>query len=319
MTSLIPAPGRVCANCSMAQTGSKESIDAARAERRVKREERRAKQRLANVTRAEKMHRARVDGEFTQPSLFVRDRATPVNPIQVGCSGWYYWHWKGLFYPADLASNKWFDHYSSTFKTVELNAPFYSWPTLNTVKTWVRQAGRKRFVYTVKVSELITHTKRFTGTKTLIRDFGLIADILGPRMGCFLFQLPPSFHYTRAALNRIVSQLDPERRNVVEFRHASWWNGAVYSAFEDAGIIFCSCSGPRLPDELVKTADEVYIRFHGLKQWYRHDYTPEELAVWAERVRESGATRVWAYFNNDRDGYALKNARQFARVLRNQS
>jgi uncharacterized protein YecE (DUF72 family) len=53
-------------------------------------------------------------------------------------------------------------------------------------------------------------------------------------------------------LNDIVSQLDPTRRNVVEFRHASWWNEEVYGAFRTAGIIFCSCSGPRLPDELIR-------------------------------------------------------------------
>jgi uncharacterized protein YecE (DUF72 family) len=39
--------------------------------------------------------------------------------------------------------------------TVELNAPFYGWPTVATVKTWLRQA-QEDFVYTIKVSELIT-------------------------------------------------------------------------------------------------------------------------------------------------------------------
>jgi Protein of unknown function DUF72 len=58
----------------------------------------------------------------------------------------------------------------------------------------------------------------------------MIADILGERMGCFLFQLPPSYRYTKARLNAIVSQLDPARRNAVEFRHASWWNEEVFTA-----------------------------------------------------------------------------------------
>jgi uncharacterized protein YecE (DUF72 family) len=127
-------------------------------------------------------------------------------------------------------------------------------------------------------------------------------------MGCFLFQLPPSFHYSPARLRRIVKQLDPARRNVVEFRHSSWWNEEVYAAFRDHGIIFCSCSGPRLPRELIKTADEIYLRFHGTSQWYRHDYSAAELAAWTDEIRVSGAKRVWAYFNNDRDCYAIKNA-----------
>jgi uncharacterized protein YecE (DUF72 family) len=60
----------------------------------------------------------------------------------------------------------------------------------------------------------------------------------------------------------------------------------------------------------------VYVRFHGVERWYRHDYTGEELAAWAGRIRASGASRVWAYFNNDRVGYAVKNARKLLRLLR---
>jgi uncharacterized protein YecE (DUF72 family) len=183
------------------------------------------------------------------------------------------------------------------------------------VQAWQRGLGKKRFVYTVKVCELITHVKKFKGTKTLIRDFGMIADVLRDRMGCFLFQLPPSYGYTKVRLNDIVSQLDPTRRNVVEFRHASWWNEEVYSAFRKAGIIFCSCSAPRLPDELIRTTDEVYVRLHGPKRWYRHDYSKEELETWAIRIRESGAKRAWVYFNNDIDANAPTNAVVFRRML----
>jgi len=215
-----------------------------------------------------------------------------------------------------MPSNEWFNYYGDRFKTVELNAPFYSWPTIATVKTWIRQAGRRKFIYTVKVSELITHIKRFEGTEELVKDFGYIADLLGPRMGCFLFQLPPSYHYTSERLYNIVSQLDPLRRNVVEFRHRSWWNEEVYNAFRKSGIIFCSCSGPKLPDELIKTAADIYIRFHGVKQWYRHDYTKEELAVWTQRIHESKAMQVWVYFNNDRDCYAIQNAQELLKQLK---
>jgi uncharacterized protein YecE (DUF72 family) len=292
-----------------------QKVTATREQRRAMREERRAKQRSENVGRAARMHAARLEWERqTNHAAFPR-LATALPRINVGCSGWFYWHWRGEFYPADLPTSKWFTHYAAHFKTVELNAPFYSWPTPATVRGWIRQAGRRSFVYTVKASELITHIKRFTGTKTLIRDFGHIADLLGPRMGCLLFQVPPSSHYTRARLDRILSQLDPARRNVVEFRHRSWWNDRVFAAFRAHNIIFCSCSGPRLPDELVKTADEIYIRFHGVRQWYRHDYSHAELAVWAKRIKSSGAGRVWAYFNNDRDGHAIKNARTLLRLL----
>jgi uncharacterized protein YecE (DUF72 family) len=73
-----------------------------------------------------------------------------------------------------------------------------------------------------------------------------------------------------------------------------------------------------LPDDLIKTTDEIYVRFHGIERWYRHDYTPGQIAQWATKIRESAATRVWAYFNNDRDGYAIKNARMLLGKLKTQ-
>jgi uncharacterized protein YecE (DUF72 family) len=215
-----------------------------------------------------------------------------------------------------MPTKEWFSFYAEHFSTVELNAPFYSWPTLAGVEAWRRQAGDRDMIYTVKVSELITHIKKFEGTETLVQDFSFIADLLGPRMGCFLFQLPPSVHYTPELLQTILRQLDPTRRNVVEFRHESWWNEEVFAAFRDTGAIFCSCSGPRLPDQLIKTAGDVYIRFHGVERWYRHDYTHEELLVWAHRIRDAGTKRVWIYFNNDFDGYAVKNAAMLNEILR---
>ena len=272
-------------------------------------------QRAANVGRAAKMHASRLAWERA-PRLSPIAHPVETGSCHIGCSGWYYWHWQGGFYPAELSRRGWFRFYSEQFDTVELNAPFYSWPTIATVRGWLKQAEGRRFIYSVKVCELITHVKRFSGTKTLVRDFGHIADILGDRLGCFLFQLPPSFRYTAPRLRRIVEQLDPARRNVVEFRHASWWNEKVFTAFRDRGIIFCSCSGPGLPDELVKTAGEIYVRFHGPQWWYRHNYSAVELAEWAQRIKASGALRVWAYFNNDRDCYAIANARELRRQLR---
>ena len=306
------------ADVAPAAPTSEEARQAARLLWRARREARRARQREQNVVRAEKMHAARLHFERERGSAGATPRAkTSARPaVHIGCSGWFYWHWRECFYPQGVPTSRWFEHYASTFKTVELNAPFYSWPTVGTIETWRRQPGRRRFTYAVKVNELITHQKRMTGVKTLVRDFCHIADLLGPRLGCFLFQLPPSFHYSAGALKRVLSSLDHSRPNVVEFRHRSWWNERVYAAFRETRTVFCSCSGPRLPDELVKTADDVYVRFHGTKQWYRHDYSKEELAVWAERIRASGARRVWAYFNNDRNGYAIKNAQVLTRLLR---
>lgn len=281
-----------------------------REEWRARRELRREKQRKENIGRAKKMHTARLEAGNAKPSS-----SSSQASIFVGCSGWFYWKWRGLFYPADLPTGEWFKHYAKRLDTVEINASFYSWPTVANVKAWKRRPGKRNFVYTVKVCELITHIKKFNGTKTLIKDFGLVADILGERMGCFLFQLPPSYRYSKARLTSILGQLDPARRNVVEFRHKSWWNATVYAAFRETGTIFCSCSGPRLPDELIQTADDIYLRLHGPERWYQHNYSKAELEKWADRIKASGAKRAWIYFNNDYEARAPANATTMRRLL----
>src|SRR5688572_8221013 len=104
-------------------------------ERRAKRAARREKQRAANVGRAKKMHKARLahERELAGQGLSSEEEQEQAPEQQegrpefhVGCSGWFYWHWRDQFYPPGTPSNRWFEHYAKQFKTVELNAPFYS-------------------------------------------------------------------------------------------------------------------------------------------------------------------------------------------------
>jgi uncharacterized protein YecE (DUF72 family) len=240
--------------------------------------------------------------------------------IHVGCSGWFYWHWRGVFYPQEGSTRDWFKHYTGVFDTVELNAPFYKWPRPATVKTWKRNAPAN-FRYTVKVNGEITHERRMVRTQRLVNAFYEIGRELGPQMGCFLFQFPPSYKYSPARLKSLVRQLDPAWRNVVEFRHKSWWRTSVYRALAKQRITFCAVSAPRLPEDLPvigKRRDHpstLYVRFHGRTRWYRHDYSGEELMAWARRIVLSGAKDVWIYFNNDREGFAIKNAMELRHLL----
>jgi uncharacterized protein YecE (DUF72 family) len=238
--------------------------------------------------------------------------------VHIGCSGWFYSHWRGIFYPAqEVTTKNWFAYYANVFRTVELNAPFYRWPKPATVRRWYREAP-PGFIYTVKVNQLITHEKRMIGTKQLVRDYYAMAETLKEKMGCFLFQFPPSFKYSAARLKAIVTQLDPAYRNVIEFRHKSWWQAReVYRTLRKHRIAFCAVSAPRLPEEFPAGQPVAYFRLHGKSQWYRHNYTPAELLTWLERIRASGAREAWVYFDNDRNGNAVKNALQLRRLFRN--
>src|SRR5438067_1679393 len=81
-----------------------------REERRAKREARRTKQREENVGRAAKMHEARLHWEQDHEARSVPVAPPSIQHVQVGCSGWFYWHWRGAFYPADLPTGRWFEH-----------------------------------------------------------------------------------------------------------------------------------------------------------------------------------------------------------------
>ncbi len=73
-------------------------------ERRARRELRREKQRHANVGRAAKMHAARLLWEKQTKALLP---AMQSSKVHVGCSGWFYWHWRGGFYPSELSTASW--------------------------------------------------------------------------------------------------------------------------------------------------------------------------------------------------------------------
>jgi uncharacterized protein YecE (DUF72 family) len=121
--------------------------------------------------------------------------------IYVGCSGWFYWYWRGIFYPQTDRTDEWFKHYVSVFATVELNAPFYKWPKIATVKGSRRNAPPE-FRYSVKVNQLITHERRLKRTNRLIKDFYSIAENAGIAHGLLPFSISPELQIQTVAFEK---------------------------------------------------------------------------------------------------------------------
>ena len=235
--------------------------------------------------------------------------------IRIGCSGYYYRHWQGLFYPADLPASRWFGFYAEHFDTVEINASFYRFPTESAVKRWYRQAPAG-FVYSVKAPQLITHRKQFHDCDWLMGDLYRVLGGLKEKLGCILFQLPPQLAWSEEILARVLARMQPDFRNVIEFRHASWWRPEVYETLREHGIGFCSVSAPELPDELVVTCPDLYLRLHG-NPWYVQNYSEQELSEWANCISDTVAERAWIYFNNDSNAFAPNNAMVFRKISDN--
>lgn len=234
----------------------------------------------------------------------------------IGCSGFSYKHWKGSFYPEGVPQKKWFEYYCESFNTVELNVTFYRVPPLETFKSWYSRSPEE-FRFTVKAPRLITHYKKFKNITSEVQDFYTIVNRgLGHKLGTVLFQLHPRFEFSEENLALVLKHLDGGFTNVIEFRHATWWNPTVYKEFKKQGVTFCGISYPNLPDDVLKTAPAVYYRFHGVPQLYKSSYKIDKLEQVASDIRSTrGVEDVYAYFNNDIDVFAIHNARALQSIV----
>ncbi|KUG09347.1 DUF72 domain-containing protein [Solirubrum puertoriconensis] len=234
----------------------------------------------------------------------------------IGCSGYHYRHWRGLFYPEKLPMRRWFEYYAEHFATLELNVTFYRFPQLSFLQNW-HQISPAKFVFAVKAPRLITHYKQFNGVGELLLDFyGTVQEGLQEKLGPVLFQLPPRAAYTTGRLQRILDYLDPAFQNVLEFRHPSWWHPAVYAALAERGISFCGQSHPELPDAVVATGPVLYYRFHGVPRLYQSPYSPAFLQrVHAEVAAAPQVEQAYLYFNNDIDASAIADAQHMQTLV----
>ncbi|GIU90466.1 MAG: hypothetical protein KatS3mg010_1565 [Acidimicrobiia bacterium] len=56
--------------------------------------------------------------------------------LRIGTSGWQYAHWRGRFYPPDVPTSRWLEHYAARFATVEVDNTFYRLPAAATFEQW---------------------------------------------------------------------------------------------------------------------------------------------------------------------------------------
>ena len=234
--------------------------------------------------------------------------------VWVGCSGWYYRRWKGIFYPEDLPIHRWFAYYQEHFDIVELNSPFYRFPKRATVRNWLRDI-RSEFRFAVKVHRSISHYRHYDRWPAFYEAL----EPLGDRLRVILVQLPPSARADMDLWHALLAPLSGDFCHAIEFRHVSWFDIADrLCATAPPHVLLVSVSAPRstgIPERLLVTHGRVYLRMHGRTAWYRHDYTDEELMGWIEQIRAARPEEVYVFFNNDVGGNAPRNALRMRALL----
>jgi uncharacterized protein YecE (DUF72 family) len=240
--------------------------------------------------------------------------------VRIGCSGWNYSHWRnGVFYPPRCAQKNWLSYYSRFFDTVEINSTFYRLPSPTSATHWLEQTPDD-FLFAVKVSRYLTHVKRL---RELHDHLGTLLERLGPlaaspKLGPFLWQLPPTFRRDDVRLAEALGALPTEFRHAFEFRHESWFCERVYDLLRSHNVALVIADRPEISsfqtEEL--TADFTFLRFHSGLQQHGGDYVSAELRQWATKIHAwSAAVDVLAYFNNDWNGYAIKDALELSGLL----
>ena len=244
--------------------------------------------------------------------MYELSKITPMKEeVLIGCSSFNNRYWKGIFYPEDLPVSKWFEYYCEHFDTYEFNGSFYKFPTEKILNNWYNKAP-ENFLFSVKAPKEITHIKKFKDCKKLIEEFySVCKNGLADKLGCILFQFPPGYDYSKERLNEIVSNLDPEFKNVIEFRHESWWNDEVWEIFLENNITFCSVSYPNLPQTIFTEFPLIYIRFHGNLKLFYSGYSSAELNQVKNKVEYKNA---FVYFNNTAGTEGILNAMEFKKI-----
>jgi uncharacterized protein YecE (DUF72 family) len=231
---------------------------------------------------------------------------------RIGCSGYYYPQWKNKLYPKGVAPKDWLAYYSSIFNTVELNGTFYRTPKLSDLKKYATVTV-ENFTFSVKMSRFITHIQRLKEKESILEFQNLVTQGLGDKLQHFLFQMPPSFHFSQENLEKIIQHVPHSPQNVVELRHISWWNDTVKAAFTEANITFCNVDFPGLDSWFINTTPYFYLRLHGSPELFKTPYTRERLEYF-HSLLPAEAMCSTIYFNNTITEAGFQNALQLMNI-----
>ena len=240
--------------------------------------------------------------------------------LHIGTSGWSYKKWIGLFYPESIKPTAYLQYYAQYFDTTEINTTFYHTPRVSSAENWAKQVP-PGFTFCIKMNRYITQLKRLKDPEEPLQRFFTAIEPLSPVAGPILIQLPPSLHFNYDVTEYFYSLLRREYnhyRFALEARHTSWFDNDSLNLMAKYIIAFViSQSGNVFPYAEFVTDTNIYVRFHGPEALYASPYSYEMLNSYAEKFVHwiNDGHVIWAYFNNDVNGYAVQDAQLLKDIL----
>jgi uncharacterized protein YecE (DUF72 family) len=257
-----------------------------------------------------KIAKARVC-DISHGRLF-RDRLNNgIVKVFVGVSGFSYPSWKGKFYPDDAKPEDFLRHYSQSLDSVEINSSFYAPPSGAMVKSWAAKTG-DGFRFSFKAPKMITHIMKLgKGSPEASEKLSKTLDLLGPRRGPILFQLPPSSKLNANLLEEFLSKVADVRPRVFEFRHASWFEDSTYRLLDKYGAGFCIAETEDLGPTFKVTGGLAYYRLR------KDSYDRGAIEEWSKKIKQTaaGSDDCYAYLRHDETGENALLAQELSKML----
>ena len=242
--------------------------------------------------------------------------------LRIGCSGWSYKDWQGIFYPKGLPAKDYLSHYSRVFDCVEIDSSFYRIPNQFMVTQW-RNNTPDGFLFSPKLPKKITHENKLKNSESTLVYFYSVLSKLKDKLGPITIQLPPSIKLSTHGdtMKEFISQLSPEFKHAVEFRHKSWFTPEAYSLLRRNNIAMVWSLNQYVETPPAITADFMYLRMVGDRELTQFTGIQKDRSAdmkrWATTVKENAGRfeSGYVFFNNHLAGFSPESSNEFRRLL----
>jgi len=258
--------------------------------------------------------------------------------IRLGTCGWSYDDWVGPFYPEGTRSDDYLSIYSQHYDIIEVDSTFYRPPSPEMVDRW-RVVTPRKFQFTLKVPQLITHEKVLLGCRDDFRSFAETVKGLEGKLNCVLLQFQyfnkQAFPQPQKFFERLEEFLDSAGDDVpiaVEIRNKTWLSPEWFDLLRRHKAMAVLIDHPWMPTipDMVKRYDVVtgraaYVRLIGdreaiekqTKSWEKTVVDRSEaLEKTADALQQISAnTDVIVFVNNHYAGHAPSTLTQLATFI----